>query len=100
MTPEHVENERGVGFRNESGFVYYYRHEADKRYARLLAQSPFARRPQFMSPELDGDKLVLESSGRRVTVEPETWEGLQNALVRIHFQQAPPKVPRISGSIR
>jgi len=64
--------------------------------AALLAQSPFARRPQFIGPMIENGKLVLESSGRRVVVEPETWEGLKNALVEIHFQYAPPKVPRAS----
>ena len=99
MIPERVENERGVGFRSESGFIYYYRNDADERYTRLLAQSPFTRRPQFMGPEIVDGKLVLESSGRRVVVEPETWEGLQSALVRIHFEYAPPKSERFTHSI-
>jgi len=76
-----------------------YRSDADERYSRLLAQSPFSRRPQFVSPEIQNDKLVIESSGRRVTVEPETWPGLADALVRIHFEYAPPKVQRPSSRV-
>ena len=100
MNPERIENERGPGFRGQNGFIYYYRNDADERYARLLAQSPFSRRPQFMGPEIVDGKLVLESSGRHVIVEPETWEGLKNALVAIHFEYAPPKSERITQSIR
>ena len=98
MNPEKVQNERGNGFRGESGFIFYFRSDADERYARLLAQSPFSRRPQFMGPLLEDGKLILESSGRRVVVEPETWEGLRNALVAIHFEYAPPKFPRSAPS--
>jgi hypothetical protein len=98
MNPERVENHRGPGYRGKSGFVFNFRNEAEERYARLLAASLFSRRPQFMGPEIIDGKLVLESSGRRVVVEPETWEGLKDALIKIHFEYAPPKVPRISQS--
>jgi hypothetical protein len=96
MNPIRVENERGAGYRGQNGFIYYFRNAADERYAKLLAQSPFARRPQFIWPVIENGKLVLESSGRRVVVEPETWEGLKNVLIAIHFEYSPPKVPRAS----
>ena len=95
---ERVENRRGIGYRGQSGFIFGFNDEASERYARLLAESPFGRWPKFIWPEIQDGKLVLESSGRRVIVEPETWEGLQNALVEIHFQYSPPKVPRVSQS--
>jgi hypothetical protein len=98
MNPERINNERGSGYRGKSGFIFGFRDEASERYARLLAQSPFSRRPQFMGPTIEDGKLVLESSGRRVVVEPETWEGLKDALLRIHFEYAPPKVPRVNQS--
>src|SRR4051794_36218922 len=85
-----------TGIRGINGYVFFFNGEAKERYARLLAQSPFYRSPQFVTPEIVGDKLGLESSGRRVVVEPETWEGLKDALLRIHFEYAPPKSPRSS----
>ncbi|HEY4720715.1 MAG TPA: hypothetical protein VII92_02620 [Anaerolineae bacterium] len=88
-----VRNARGdTGIRGQNGYIFFFRNEANERYARLLAQSPFFRRPQYVSPVIDNGKLVLESSGRRVTVEPETWPGLADALLRIHFEYSPPKV--------
>jgi hypothetical protein len=90
---EKITNNRGSGYRGQTGFTYWYSDEASERYSRLLAQSPFSRRPSFVRPLIENDKLVLESSGRRVVVEPETWEGLADALLRIHFEYAPPKVP-------
>jgi len=93
---ERVENQRGSGFRGKSGFIYSFRNEAEERFARLLAESPYSRRPHFMGPVIENGKLVLESSGRRVVVEPETWDGLKDALLRIHFEYAPPKIPRAS----
>jgi hypothetical protein len=93
-------DERGIvrdwvgrtGFRGQSGYVFIFRNEAEERYARLLAQSPFFRRPCFIGPEIEDGRLILESSGRRVVVEPETWDGLKDALLRIHFEYAPKKV--------
>jgi hypothetical protein len=96
---EIVNNERGNGYRGQNGFIFYFRDEATERYARLLAQSPFSRCPQFMGPEIGNGKLVIESSGRRVVVEPETWPGLADALLRIHFEYAPPKILRTSPSV-
>jgi hypothetical protein len=93
---EQVTDHRGTGYRGQSGYVFIFRDEANERFARLLAESPYSRRPHFMGPVIENGKLVLESSGRRVVVEPETWEGLKDALLALHFEYAPPKVPRAS----
>jgi len=95
-----VRNIEGItGFRGKSGFIFTFRDEGHKRFARLLAQSPYHRRPYYIHPTIDDGKLILESSGRRVVVEDETWEGLKDAIIRLTFEYAPPKTPRpISGS--
>lgn len=85
-----------VGYRGKSGFIFTFRNEAYKRLARLLAESHFFRRPQFIFPAIEGDKLVLQSSGRRVIVEPETWEGLKDAIIRLNFEYAPRKAESTS----
>jgi hypothetical protein len=77
-----------------NSYIFLFRDEAEERYSRLLAQSPFFRRPYFLGVVIEDGKLVLQSSGRRVVVEPETWEGLRDALIKIHFEFVPRREER------
>ena len=101
MNPERIENERGTGYRAQSGYIYFFRDEASERYCKLLAQSPFSRKPSFIGPRIEDGQLVLESSGRRVVVEDDTWPALADALLRLHFEYSPRKteVSRFGASI-
>jgi hypothetical protein len=86
-------------YRGANGTIFKFYDEANRRYCKLLAQSPFSRRPHFVGPVIEDGVLILESSGRRVVVEDDTWPALADALLRIHFEYCPPKVPRPSASV-
>jgi hypothetical protein len=101
MTPDLIESKRGKGYRGQTGHVFWFEGEASERYARLLAQSPFSRRPCFVGAIIEDGVLILESSGRRVVVEGDTWPALADALLRLHFEYCPrkPEVLRTSPSV-
>jgi hypothetical protein len=81
-----VQDDQGrQGIRGRDGFVFFFRDDPSERYARCLAGSTHHRKPLFIKPEIEDGKLVLALGNRRVIVLTENWDGLKDALVRIHF---------------